>query len=124
MFRNKTLPVGLSLVVLAACANTGANYEPIIDGTKGENYATDLAACQSLAASNTSLDESAVRNTATGAVVAGASSAIFNGNSDDLGEAVAVGALAGIAASGLNNVNEKENIVKNCMRGRGYNVIG
>jgi len=108
----------------AACDNSGANYTPIIDGTNNPNYTADLAECQTLAASGATIDGRAVGAAATGAAVAGASSVIWNGNSSNAGEAAAIGALAGVTSSAIRKNAERENIVKNCMRGRGYNVLG
>jgi len=39
-------------------------------------------------------------------------------------DAAVVGAVAGLAGSALQNSQRQEAIVNNCMRGRGYNVIG
>jgi len=115
----------VSVVGLAAgCDNSGANYTPVIDGTSNPNYSADLAECQTLAASGATIDGRAVGAAATGAAVAGASSVIWNGNSSNAGEAAAIGALAGVTSSAIRKNAERENIVKNCMRGRGYNVLG
>jgi len=109
---------------LVACANSGANYQPVIDGPVGPNYGADLAACQSLAASQPAIDGSTAGAAAIGAGVAGASSVIINDNSDNLGEAAAVGALVGATGNAIQKNQQKEAIVRNCMRGRGYNVVG
>ncbi len=110
--------------VLAACANAGANYAPVIDGATGPNYASDLAQCQQLAASQPTLDGTTAGAVAVGAGTAAAGSVIFNDNSDDLGDAAAVGAVAGLTGDLIRKNTQRENIVKNCMRGRGYNVVG
>jgi len=112
------------LFFAAACDNTGANYTPVIDGPVGPSYNADLAACQSLAASGATIDGRTAGNVAGGAAIAGASSVIWNDNSDNLGEAAAVGAVAGLATSVIQKNAEREAIVKNCMRGRGHNVVG
>ena len=122
--RYRTLTCTAILVVLAACANTGSNYVPVIDGPVGPNYTIDLAQCQSIAAQQGNLGSSAGQNVAVGAGVAAASTAIVDGNSDNIGEAAAVGALAGLAGSALQQQRVKEQIIRNCMRGRGYNVVG
>jgi len=115
----------VSIVCLAAgCENSGANYTPIIDGPVSANYTADLADCQTLAASGATVDGQTAGAVATGAAVAGASSVIWNDNSSNLGEAAAVGALAGLTSSVIRKNAERESIVMNCMRGRGYNVIG
>ena len=110
--------------LITACANSGANYVPVIDGPVGPNYGADLAACQSLAASQAAIDGSTAGDAAIGAGVAGASSVIINDNSDNLGEAMAVGALVGVTGNAIQKNQQKEAIVRNCMRGRGYNVVG
>ncbi len=115
------LPV---VAIASACANTGANYQPVIDGPVGPNYNADLAQCQSLAASQASVDGSTAGSAALGAAGAAATSAIINDSSDDLGRAAAVGALAGASADAIKKNQNKEVIVRNCMRGRGYNVVG
>jgi hypothetical protein len=112
------------LGALAACSNVGANYTPVIDGPVGPNYNADLAQCQSLAASQAQVDGSTAGAAATGAGLGAASSVIFNDNSDDLGEAAAIGALAGVTSNAIQKTQNRETIVKNCMRGRGYNVVG
>ncbi len=113
-----------SVSLLAACANSGANYTPVVDGPKGEKYQADLANCQALAASGKPVDGRVAGSTATGAALAGASSVIWNGNSSNLGEAAAVGALAGLTSGLVRRNAEQESIVVNCMARRGHNVIG
>lgn len=117
------LPV---VALVAACANSGSNYEPIIDGTKGPNYPTDLAQCQQLSTQPQAVDGSTAADVATGAGVAAASSAIFNGtgSGNNIGEAAAVGAIVGLTGNQVAKSNERENIIKSCMRGRGYRVVG
>lgn len=109
---------------VAACGNSGANYTPVIDGPVSANYNADLAQCQGLAASQATVDGSTGRDVATGAGVAAASSVIINDNSDNLGEAAAVGALIGLTGNALQKNSSREVIIRNCMRGRGYNVVG
>ena len=109
---------------LTACENSGANYRPVIDGPVGPNYGTDLAECQALAASTPNVDGRTAGRVATGAGVAGATSVILNDNSEDLGRAAAVGALGGLTADLIRKNERREAIVRNCMRGRGYNVVG
>ena len=49
--RNKfiAIPLGLATLSLAACANTGAAYTPIVDGPRGAKYTQDIAECRHLA---------------------------------------------------------------------------
>lgn len=114
------------VIIVTACANSGANYVPIIDGALGGNYPNDLAQCQTLAASPPAVDGSTAGAVATGAGVAAASSAIYNGtgSGSNVGEAAAVGALVGLTGNAINKNQQREAIVRNCMSGRGYKVIG
>lgn len=113
-----------ALLLAAACANSGANYTPVIDGPKGPNYEADLAACQQLAASGGAVDGRVAGSTAAGAGIGAASAVIWDGNSSNLGEAAAVGAIAGLASGVARQNARRENIVRNCMAGRGYRVLG
>lgn len=124
MSKSRPLLFLTAAATLAACANSGANYQPVVDGPVGPNYQQDLAECQALAASGATIDGKTAASAATGAGLGAASSVIWNGNSDNLGEAAAVGALAGIASSAIEKNAQREAIVKNCVRGRGYNVVG
>lgn len=124
MTRFTTLVVLPLVCLTAACENTGANYTPVIDGPVSANYNSDLAACQSLAASQPAVDGSTAGAAATGAGLGAASSVILNDNSDKLGRAAAVGAVAGLTSDAIRKSQNKESIVKNCMRNRGYNVVG
>lgn len=124
MTRFSRLALVPTICLVAACSNSGANYSPVIDGPVGPNYPNDLAQCQGLAASQAQVDEGTAASAATGAGLGAVSSLILNDNSDDLGQAAAVGAVAGIAGDAIQKNAEREAIVKNCMRGRGYNVVG
>ncbi|MBV1896901.1 MAG: glycine zipper family protein [Rhodobacteraceae bacterium] len=121
IFKSVAIPI---VFLAAACTNSGSSYTPVIDGPVGPNYNADLSQCQALAASGATVDERTAGSVATGAAVAGASSVIWNDNSNNLGEAAAVGAVAGLTADLIQKNSDREAIVKNCMRGRGYNVVG
>lgn len=115
----------LPLVLLvAACATSGSNYQPVIDGAIGPNYNNDLAQCQNLAASQGAFDSNTGGKALAGAGVAAATTAVFNNNNNNVRDAAALGALAGITAGAIDQNANKETIVKNCMRQRGYNVVG
>lgn len=108
--------------LLAACANSGANYSPVVDGPKGPNYQSDLAACQSLAASQPQADGGTAASAAAGAGMAALWAAVFDNS--NVGEAAAVGAAGGVLSDQVGKTNNRQQIVKNCMRGRGHNVVG
>lgn len=110
--------------ILAACATTGANYQPVIDGPIDANYGANLAQCQNLAASQGALDSNAGGKAAAGAGVAAAGTAVLNNKGTNVRDAAVLGALAGLTASAIDQNANKGGIVKNCMRQRGYNVVG
>ncbi|MEM8580229.1 MAG: glycine zipper family protein [Pseudomonadota bacterium] len=124
MIRQRSTALLFLSLSITACANSGANYVPVIDGPVGPNFQSDLGQCQALAASQGQVGGSTAAAAATGAGLAGATSVILNDNSDDLGRAAAVGALAGVTSDAIQRNANKEVIVRNCMRGRGYNVVG
>ncbi|MDK3020842.1 glycine zipper family protein [Pseudodonghicola flavimaris] len=112
------------LCLLPACENSGSNYQPVIDGPVGPNYSNDLAYCQSLAAQQGTFSSNTGATAATGAVVAGGTTAVLNNKGTNVRDAALVGAVAGVAAGALQQQQNKESIVRNCMRGRGYRVVG
>lgn len=106
-----------TVILLGACAS---HPDPIID-SKGVNmaqYEQDLADCKGFA-DNISVTEGTAKGTAVGAVVGAAAGAI----SGDADRGAGYGALSGGTRSGLKNQREKEQVVKRCIRGRGYRVL-
>lgn len=111
--------------LISACSTPGADYEPIIDGPRNINFQSDLSACQHLAASQKQLQHEGRAMTALGA---GAGALLGSVEEDsDAGDVVG-GALVGAAAGGLAAMNEhgekREEIIQNCMKGRGHAVVG
>lgn len=117
----KTLMIAVLLPALAACADSGANYQPILDGQPTAAFQSDLAACHALARNQNQFDQERVAATVLGA---GAGAILGEADSDDaLGGAVA-GALAGRVASSVDVSEQREAIVIECLRGRGHRVVG
>ena len=112
------------VIAVAACANSGANYTPIIDGTLDARYSADLAECQRLAAQQQTVDSSSAGAAAVGAGVAAATTGILDNKGNNVRDAAAVGAILGLTSSALRNTSRQEAIVRNCMSRRGYNVLG
>jgi uncharacterized protein YcfJ len=107
--------------LLAACADSGANYTPILDGAPTAAFQSDLGACQTLARNQTQFD-----NDTLGATVMGAGAGALLGQADTgdaLGGALA-GALAGGVAGTVDAGERREAIVVECLRGRGHAVVG
>jgi len=114
------LPLLAIPLLLAACTTTD---EIIIDrqGVDAAAYDRDLAECEEYAA-EVKTGEKGARGAASGAVVGGAVGAIFGG-----GDGAARGAGAGAVTGGARGVSEgardEVQVVKRCLRGRGYKVL-
>ena len=109
------------LALLAACADSGANYKPILDGTPTPAYQADLAACQALARNQKQFDNDTLAATVLGA---GAGAVLGEANSGDALEGAVAGALAGGISSAVDVSEKRESIVIECLRGRGHRVVG
>jgi hypothetical protein len=104
-------------VLAAGCT---AHPEPIVD-TKGVDlaaYHRDLDECQKYAAQ---IDPA--KGVAKGAVAGAAVGAAVGAIGGDVGQAAAVGAVSGGASSALKADEDKQNVVKRCLSGRGYRVL-
>ena len=114
-------PLALA-TLLGACANSGANVEPILDGAPTALFQSDLSACRALARDQRQLDRETAGAAAIGAGIGG-----VLGEADDDGDALGgavAGALAGGIAGAVDATERREAIVKNCLRGRGHRVVG
>jgi len=83
-------------------------------------YEDDLTDCQSYSG-QVAVGAKATKGAASGAAVGGAIGAVSGGR--DAGEGAAVGAITG-TYKGLNEGDrDKVQVVKRCLRGRGYKVL-
>lgn len=117
-----TIIAFIALPFVTACADSGANYRPILDGPATPAFQVDLAACQTLARNQSQFDQETIA-----ASVLGAGAGAVLGEVDDDGDALGgaiVGALAGGAASAVDVSERREGIVVECLRGRGHRVVG
>ncbi|MDG1282152.1 MAG: glycine zipper family protein [Pseudorhodobacter sp.] len=120
----KYVPFSLCLlpILVSACANSGANYTPILDGPPTAAFRSDLSVCQSLARDQRQFDQETA-----GAAVLGAGAGALLGAADDDADAAGgaiAGALAGGVAGAVNASERREAIVVECLRGRGHRVVG
>ena len=107
----------LALVALAACSS---HPEPIVD-TKGVDmsvYDADLAECSEYA-EQIHAGKGVAKGAAGGAVVGAATGAI----SGEVGRGAGYGSIWGATSSGLDADRDKQRVVKQCLRGRGYKVL-
>lgn len=121
----KTIPALLALLALtlSGCASK-PNQGGIIIDKKGVDmyaYRQDLRECQAYA-NEVDVGTKVVKSAGTAAVVGGAIGAIF-GNSHTAARSAGAGAVAG-TAKGVGAANrEQEQVVKRCLRGRGYHIL-
>lgn len=122
---NRSVGVAVLLSVLAGCANTGANYRPIVD-TKGigdmTRYESDLRECQLFATQTAGAGEGAMAGALAGAAL-GALLAAAAGSRYSRNQHAGVGAVAGAAAGAGQGETDQRTIIRRCMAGRGYNVL-
>ena len=109
------------IALLGACTEMGTNVEPILDGPPNGEFQSDLAACRTLARSQSQLDHETMATAALGAGIGGVLGQA-DGEGDALGGAVA-GTLAGTAMGASDASDAREAIVLNCLRGRGHRVV-
>ncbi|MHB8728569.1 MAG: glycine zipper family protein [Sulfuricaulis sp.] len=109
----------VSLICAAGCA--GRRADVVIDpaGVDMGRYQQDLAECQQIAKQ---VRHGAVTGAVGGAVVGGAVGAIV-GNGETAERGAGVGAVVGVARGARATRREKQLVIKNCLRNRGYKVL-
>ena len=115
--RKHSLLISMVTLVLGACA---AHPDPIVDmkGVDPERFARDRAECEEYT-EQILVSEGVAKGSGVGAAV-GAVAGAING---DVGRGAANGALYGGTRSGLDADRDKQQVFKNCLRGRGYRVL-
>ncbi len=115
-----TITAILMVLALTACTTT----DEIIIDQKGVNmtaYQNDLAECQTYSESVKTGEKTAV-GAASGAVVGGLIGAI-TGGTEGAARGAGVGAVGGGTKGVINGSQTEVQVVKNCLRGRGYRVL-
>ena len=97
--------------------------KPIIDtkGTDMSQYESDLEECNAFA-NEISTGKSIVKGAVAGAAIGAVLEAVTDGSRGKR-DATETGTVAGGAKSGIRAAQEKEQVVKRCLRGRGYRVL-
>jgi len=108
--------LGIPLLTIG-CAGTGSSYRPIVDAPKDAKYEGHLAECQKLSEERKYLNA----DTKTNALVGAAIGLLLS--DDDPAEGIIGGAAIGGGATALGAIEEKKDIIRGCMEGRGYKVI-
>lgn len=109
----------VATILLGACAS-----KRVIVDTKGVNmaqYEQDRQECEQYAG-EVNTGSTVAKSAGFGAAIGAAIAAIF-GNSRDVGRGAAAGGVAGGAKGAVRSDNEKAQVVRNCLRGRGYRVL-
>ncbi|WP_019960093.1 glycine zipper family protein [Woodsholea maritima] len=117
------ITLGVIALSTAACANSGASYRPIVDGPQSATYESDLAACQGVAQQRSYLNGDVRNDALIGAAVGGAIG-LVTGDSEDAWDGALGGGLMGGGAAMHETRGERRDIVIECMKGRGHNVVG
>lgn len=115
----RTVVVYACIAALAGCAG----YQPVVDmrGADPSRYRSDLAECQQYAQQRDPAAQAAV-GAAAGAVF-GALLAAAAGSRYDRGAMARVGAVSGAAGGASHGAQSQVDIIRNCLRGRGYSVL-
>ncbi len=117
-----------SVCLIAGCTGTGAEYEPVVDGSRGAQYQSDLAACQSLSETKSLMNPETKTQATLGAVVMGAAAGLDDdAGGDRLGSALGgalLGGLLGTAGGATEAHFERQDIIKDCLKSRGHRVVG
>ncbi len=109
----------IAAMALGACASRG----PIVDtqNTDMARYEQDLSQCQAYAQQVDTAGQAG--KSAVGGAVVGAAIGAIVGNSTTVARGAGVGGVLGGAKGASKGANEKDAVVKNCLRGRGYRVL-
>lgn len=115
----KRIVAATLVVTLTGCA--GANYRPVVDSrVSPANYETDVKECQQYAAKQMGAAEAAAVGAVLGALIGLAVNKNFGvKDASNVRFGAAVGALGAAGHEG----NNQHDIIRNCMRGRGYSVL-
>jgi len=107
------------LVLMAACSS---NQNIIIDteGVDMSQYTEDLAYCEQFKGQ---VEGEVGKETAIGAAVGGATGGIWGGHGEDAARGAGAGAVVGAVNGIRGKKKEEQQVVKNCLRTKGYKVL-
>ena len=111
-------------LLLAACSGFSDPSGAIVDlkGVNRGQYEADLADCQAYA-DEVPLGKHVGTGAAAGAAVGAAAGAVSGANTTGIGQAAGVGGVYGGTIRGVGAVHEKQQVLRECLRGRGYRVL-
>lgn len=120
----KAMNARLVVVTLVTLFAAGCASKRVIVDTQGVDpvrYERDRAECEAYAG-QVDTGGQVVRSAGFGAALGAAIAAIF-GNSKDVARGAGAGGVAGGAKGAVQSDNEKSQVLRNCLRGRGYRVL-
>ncbi len=116
----KLVAMSILGLTVAACDDV---YDPIVDGPRNLQFQSDLDACRQLSLKRENSGGGAIG----GAILGGLVGAAESDDGDELG-GLLIGATVGSAIGTAEEQGEvqdaRDDIVKNCLVGRGHNVVG
>lgn len=121
--------ITLTVAVISGCAQT-SGYRPVIDPYADPRPAflqQDVAQCEQIAKENASVGKDTLIQGGTGALIGGATGAamgaIFGNPAVGAAAGGAIGGIGGAAKGGFQADETYKRIFRNCMRGRGHQVL-
>ena len=115
-----TIAIFSTLPLLAACAGTGASYEPKLAFAPKPGYEQDLQICRDLARRESIWND----ETRTEALVSAGLGALVGAADSNAGAGLLVGSATGAASGALNTRHTRKEILLECLRQRGQPVAG
>lgn len=119
----KTILAVAAMGMMIGCA--APNYNNVVIDNRGvdtRQFGMDQAECRRYADQVNTAARGATSGAAAGALLGGVVGAIF-GNSDLALQTAGAGAVLGAADGAATAAQSRGQIVKNCLRGRGYRVL-
>lgn len=113
----------IAAVSLSACANTGADYAPIVDGPRDISYTQDLSECRNLAEQRSYANGDVKNEALLGAGIGAVAGGIDEGIDGAIGGLI-LGSLIGGAGRAWETQDERKQIVVECLKQRGHRVVG
>lgn len=111
-------------LLVAACSTIKDPSGAIVDmqGVNRQQYEIDLADCQRYA-DEVPVGKHVATGAAAGAAVGAVGGAVSGANKTGIGQAAGVGAVYGGTVAGVSAVGEHRQVLRECLRGRGYRVL-
>lgn len=119
---SKIIVIAMVGILVTGCATT-PSYRPVVDmqGVDANAYERDLGECKAYA-TQVSPGQSAAAGAVAGAAF-GALLGVAVGGRNNVGLGARLGAAEGVGVGAASGVASQFDIVKNCLRGRGYRVL-